>query len=256
MKVRGVPSYNDENGEQLHVPEMSVIPWKLRVAMKAVECWLGSCRPLLVRSRCAERILDDSSPRKAVVALWHSSLIYTLYHFRVCRGSVMTSPSRDGEWIATAVILWGSTPVRGSRLKGGLKAIRKMAGLMRESGFASGVVADGSRGPAKVAQIGAVILARNTGCPIIPTGFAASWAVYFNTWDRLVLPLPFSRVCLVYGDMITVPAHCRGAGVEYYRKKLEDGLNRATAEAHVRLGLPYEHESVGNPRRQGTENSA
>lgn len=250
MKVREVPSYNDAEAASAGVPDFS---WKLRLALKAVEVYLGTCRPLIVRSRCAEKMLDEASLRKPVVALWHSSLIYTIFHCKQYHGSVMTSPSRDGEWIAAAVRLWGSVPVRGSKLKGGLKAIRYMARLMRERGFASGIVADGSRGPANVAQIGAVILARDSGCPIVPVGFAAQRAVYFNSWDRMVLPLPFSRVCLVYGEMFTVPAGTRGTRVEYFRKKLEKGLNAATAEARRRIGLGGNDEGVGNPRRAGTE---
>ena len=250
MKVRGVPSYNDAEAQ---LPEIPAISRKLRLILKVAELYLGTCRPLVVRSHCAEKALEASSPRKPVVALWHSSLVYMLYHCRQYKGAVMTSPSKDGEWVASAVSYWGSVPVRGSRLKGGLYAIRKMAGYMRDLGFASGVVADGSRGPVNVAQIGAVVLARDSGCPIVPMGFAASRAVYFNSWDRLVLPLPFSRVCVVYGEMFTVPSDTRGVRVEFFRKKLENGLNAATAEARRRMGLDGNEREVGDPPGTGTE---
>ncbi len=244
MKVRGVPV----NDSAVKIPDRPTIPFGLHLALRAAELYLSTCRPLIVRSRCAERLLQQDSFHQPVVALWHSGLIYTLYHFRVYRGAIMTSPSKDGEWVAAAVSMWGNYPVRGSTLKGGLKAIRLMSGLMRRYGFASGIVADGSKGPANVAQIGAVVLARDAGRPIIPTGFAASPAVYFNSWDRMVLPLPFSRVCIVYGEMFTVPADTRGNRVEYYRKRLEYSLNAATAEARRIVGLEVGDEGVGCPR--------
>ena len=234
MKVRGGPAYNTT---VTPCQEIYATSWKMRLALKTVERYLSTCRPLVVRSRCAEKIFEEKHSLKPVVALWHSNLIYTLYHFRIYPATIMTSASRDGEWIARTISQWGQYPVRGSRLKGGLRAIRKMASLMKMYNIAAGVVADGSTGPVNVAQIGAVVLARDTGSPVIPTGFAASRAIYFNSWDRMVLPLPFSRACIVYGDMITVPGCTHGMRLEYYRKKLEEGLNIAQAEACRRVGL-------------------
>ncbi len=234
MKVRGVPPYDDT---ATVLPEVPCVPLKLQLALRLVELYLGTCRPVIIRSRCAEKAFESNNPRKPVIALWHSSLVYTLYHFRIYPGTIMTSASRDGAWIAAAVSQWGQYPVRGSKLKGGLRAVRQMAGLMRKYKLPAGIVADGSKGPVNTAQIGAVILARDTGSPIIPTGFAASRAVYFNSWDRMVLPLPFSRVCIVYEEMINVPPDTRGQRVEYFRKKLEDMLNSATAEAGRRMGF-------------------
>ena len=217
--------------------ERPPIPLRLKAALKAVEVWLATCRPVIVRSRCASSLFREEYPLKPVVALWHSALVYTLYHFRVYRGTIMTSPSRDGEWIANTIVQWGQFPVRGSRHKGGLKAIRQMAEIMKHYHVPSGIVADGSKGPAGIAQLGAVILARDTGSPIIPTGFAADRAIYFNSWDRMVLPLPFSRVCIVYGEAITVPSGARGLAVERCRKRLETSLHQATRQARERIGI-------------------
>ena len=234
MKVRGGISRK----EMLpYTASGASVPLKYRLALKAIECYLSTCRAEIVRSRCAERIFRQTSPRKGIVALWHSSLIYTLYHFRDVSSIIMTSASRDGDWIARVIQQWGQYPIRGSRHKGGLNAIRKMATAMTGQGLGAGIVADGSTGPAGIVQIGGIILARRTGCPIVPVGFAASRAIYFNTWDRLVLPMPFSRVCLVYGDMFTVPSWIRGGRVEYFRDMLKDRLDRAEKEARRRVGL-------------------
>lgn len=234
MKVR------EDMGRKEMMPPTGIVaavPLKYRLALKAVECYLSTCRAEVIRSRCAEKIFQETSPRKGIVAIWHSSLIYTLYHFRDIPSIIMTSASRDGEWIARAIRQWGQYPIRGSRHKGGLNAVNQMASVMTGQGLGAGIVADGSTGPAKTVQIGGIVLARKTGCPIVPVGFAASRAIYFNTWDRMVLPVPFSRVCVVYGDMFTVPAQARGGRVEHFRKMLEDSLNRADEEARRRVGL-------------------
>lgn len=147
----------------------------------------------------------------------------------------MVSGSKDGEWVARALRRWGQVPVRGSRHKGGIAAIRKMASLMVEQGYNAGIVADGSKGPAMVAQKGPVVLARETGAPIIPVGFAARPAYRFGSWDRTILPMPFSRVSVVYGDAIRVPKGARGAEIEALRMRLQEALNTATARAEDAL---------------------
>ncbi len=205
------------------------------LALKPLELWLASCRPVVkgdgyFRSLCKEG-------RPAIIALWHSGLIYTLFHFRKRPGAIMISPSSDGEWVAKAVAAWGQIPVRGSRHKGGLQAIRTLSEIIKKRGVNAGIVADGSRGPAMKAQKGAVVLARLTGVPIIPTGFAARSAIYFNSWDKMVLPYPGSRVSMVYGEPMFIEPGTRGMMIEKARQDLEKRLNDASRSARLVLGL-------------------
>ena len=148
----------------------------------------------------------------------------------------MVSGSSDGEWVARSLNTWGQIPIRGSRHKGGLRAIREMARIMREQECIAGIVADGSRGPARIAQKGAVVLARETGAPMVPTGLAARPAYRFNSWDRTILPFPWSKVVMVYGRPISVPPDARGIQIEEFRKNLEDSMNEATRLAEEITG--------------------
>ena len=148
----------------------------------------------------------------------------------------MVSASSDGEWVARALRIWGQLPVRGSRLKGGVAAIKKMGRIVKEKGVSAGIVADGANGPACKVQNGALILARDTGLPIVPTGFAARPAHYFNSWDRMILPLPFSRIAMVYGPPLFVASDARGRRLEEYRNLLETRLNQATSRARKLVG--------------------
>jgi len=148
----------------------------------------------------------------------------------------MVSASKDGDLVANALKRWGQIPVRGSSNRHGVRALRQMARIMREGGYPGGIVADGSQGPAMRAQPGAVYLAREAGAPIVPLGFYASPAYRFNSWDRTILPLPFSRVWLAFGDPIWVEGDVRGNDLEIFRKRLENGLNDATKAAEIAAG--------------------
>ena len=148
----------------------------------------------------------------------------------------MVSGSSDGEWAARSLSSWGQIPIRGSRHKGGLLAIKEMARIMRQQGCKAGIVADGSKGPARIAQKGAIILARETGAPVVPTGFAARPAFKFNSWDRMILPLPGSKVVIVFGRPISVPPDARGIRIEEFRRNLEDSLNESTGIAEEIIG--------------------
>jgi hypothetical protein len=109
-------------------------------------------------------------------------------------------------------------------------ALRKLAGEMRR-GSDSGIAPDGPRGPRQRAQIGAVLLARLSGCPLVPVTFAASRGKFLSSWDRFFIPYPFSRGVFVFGDPILVSKHEERSSLEEKRQLLEDELNRITKEA-------------------------
>jgi len=204
-----------------------------RIAVKFIELWLFTLRAKIIYSDRAQGLIASGQPY--IIALWHRDLIYGLYHFRKKPGVIMVSGSKDGEWVARALRCWGQHPIRGSRYKGGKRAIMEMAKYIREKGIGAGIVADGSQGPPKKAQIGALVLSRLTNAPILPLGVAISKAKRLNTWDRLVIPYPFSRVSVTLGDPILVPNGVRGNQLETYRKMLEDGLNESATLAKMSL---------------------
>ena len=160
---------------------------------------------------------------------WHCHLLFPLFYARHYAGQLppvvlMASPSRDGEFIAEVARGLGFTVCLGSRRKGGVKALHQLADYHRQ-GYSCGLIADGSRGPARVAQNGPLYLARITGAPIVPLAVAASRKKVFQTWDRFVLPLPFSRLSLLVGEPLMVPPQARGPALEALRQELEDRLN-------------------------------
>ncbi|MFQ5988132.1 MAG: lysophospholipid acyltransferase family protein, partial [Dehalococcoidia bacterium] len=127
-----------------------------------------------------------------ILAGWHSRSLYFAYHYRDQTMSVMISGSTDGEIVAPVVNAMGVLPVRGSSSRGGTMAFRKVVRLLKE-GWDTAITPDGPRGPRCRVQPGVIELACISGAPILPATFDARYRVVFNSWDRFVLPLPFSR---------------------------------------------------------------
>jgi lysophospholipid acyltransferase (LPLAT)-like uncharacterized protein len=188
--------------------------------------WFLTCR-LTVHNSV---VLDEKSETPLVASFWHYSIIFLFYHMRKRLVTAMVSASKDGEYIARLAGEFGFDTVRGSRnnrsvgaLKGLLRAVRRGNNLA--------IVADGSQGPARQAQPGAVLVASRTGTPIIPMAWSASRHFVIHSWDRTAIPYPFSRIDLFYGDLIKVPPDLDAEGLERYRVILEEKLNELYAQA-------------------------
>ena len=140
-----------------------------------------------------------------VMAFWHNRILLATYFFRHRRIVVMTSQSFDGEYIARFIQRFGYGAARGSSTRGGTGAIVEMVRLMR-AGCPTGFTIDGPRGPKYVAKMGAVMLAKKTGHPILP--FTLTAARYWSakkSWDQFQVPWPFTRARVDIGQLIYVP---------------------------------------------------
>jgi lysophospholipid acyltransferase (LPLAT)-like uncharacterized protein len=161
--------------------------------------------------------------RQPVMAFWHGRILPALYFFRRRGIVVITSDNFDGEWIARIIHRFGYSTVRGSTSRNAARAAL-MARRRMEEGRAVGLTVDGPRGPALVAQPGAVWLARATGNPLLPFHLEASRHWEAPSWDGAQVPLPFSTVALVVAAPQYVPADADDAGLETARLRLQDTL--------------------------------
>ncbi len=143
----------------------------------------------------------------------------------------MVSASKDAEYISRLLNNMGFVTVRGSRGKGGLKAIQQMGTVMKNERKNAAIIADGSQGPPRQAQAGAVFLASKTNTPILPLAWSAKNFKAVRSWDRTMLPLPFSKMVLCYGKPIHVPEKLKAADLEHYRLELEKSLNDLYTQA-------------------------
>ncbi|MDP3181713.1 MAG: lysophospholipid acyltransferase family protein [Desulfobaccales bacterium] len=202
--------------------------WAPALARNLVRGYLRTWKVELVVSPAVRGLAVSGLP--VLYTSWHCHLVFPLFYARHYFDHlpplvVMASPSRDGEFIARVARGLGFIVCPGSRRKGGVQALQQMSAYFRQ-GHSGGLIADGSRGPAREAQKGVIFLAREAQVPIIPLAVAASRKITFNSWDRFQLPLPFSRLALLVGEPLWVRPQDRGPALERLRLELEARLNR------------------------------
>lgn len=146
-----------------------------------------------VRVKGREKIKPGS-----ILASWHGSFSLPLFLLRKLHLACIVSPSEDGYILERFLLLTRCKVIRGSSRRGNLSALRK-AGEALQKGAILGITPDGPLGPARIPHRGVLFLAR-AGYPIIPVGVAARPAVRLNTWDKHIIPLPFSRIVVSFGE--------------------------------------------------------
>jgi lysophospholipid acyltransferase (LPLAT)-like uncharacterized protein len=194
-----------------------------------------SCRVVRVEGLERARRAAEASAGGAVYVTWHQRMPYHFHHFGSRHVTVMISRSRDGEYAARVARWLGFRDVRGSSSRGGKQALREIIRRMRQ-GEIGGMLADGPQGPARVAKMGSVIMARDAGVPLIPVLWGADRCWQFNSWDRYLVPKPFARVAILYEEPVIVPPGARGGLLESYRRLLQDRLNRGTRWCDEQFG--------------------
>jgi lysophospholipid acyltransferase (LPLAT)-like uncharacterized protein len=179
----------------------------------------------------AQQTLDQ---RPLIGSFWHSCLIPATYICRNLGVRVMSSNSYDGEYMGRIIHKFGFVAVKGSSSR---NAVRALLGLRRalEQGWTVAFTLDGPRGPQHKVKPGPVALARSSGVPMTMFYAAVDRAWVLNTWDRLMIPRPFSRVLVRFGKLIPVPTDASDEDIERYTAELQASLDRVVefAEQNV-----------------------
>jgi lysophospholipid acyltransferase (LPLAT)-like uncharacterized protein len=184
-------------------------------------------------SLCAEH-------RPIIVGFWHGRLLMMPVSWqRMAPLHMLISHHADGRLIAGAVRYFGIDWIAGSSNLGGQEALRAMVRCLK-AGDCVGITPDGPDGPAMRANPGIVAIARISGAPILPVTYATARRRILGSWDRMLLPLPFSRGVFIYGKLIDVPRKLDEAEMESWRARVEEQFNALTAEADRLMG----HEQV------------
>lgn len=189
----------------------------------------------------AQKTLDE---RPLIASFWHSCMIPATYIFRDMGIRVMSSNSYDGEYMGRIIHKFGFLAVKGSSSR---NAVRALLGLRRalEEGWTVAFTLDGPRGPRHKVKPGPVALARSSSLALTMFHAAVDRAWVLNTWDRLMIPAPFSRVLVRVGKLIPVPEDASDDDIERYTTELQVSLDRVCefAEANVKLAgtseFPY-----------------
>jgi lysophospholipid acyltransferase (LPLAT)-like uncharacterized protein len=183
---------------------------------------------------------EDGAPesleaRPLILAFWHSCIFPAIYAWRDLQIRVMSSDSFDGEYTGRIIRKFGFVKVRGSSSKG---AVRALLGMRREieQGWSVAFTIDGPRGPRFVAKPGPVVLARATGAPMVAFHIALENPWVLNTWDKSMIPKPFSKALLRISRKISVPEDSGDAERERFHAELQAALDRVREFAEENVG--------------------
>ena len=204
--------------------------------------WLGKglvnfiCGTMRIRVVDFEKARAEIESRRVIFAFWHSRILMISYIYKKSDAAILVSKSKDGEIIAQILKRQGHETIRGSTSRHGVRALAKLIKILKEKVRPGVVVPDGPRGPRYKVQPGVITLAQKTGYPIVPLSYSAKKLKIFASWDRFILPYPFTEGSIIYGAPIAVPLDIDGDGQEVYRNKLEKELNRITRIADQYYG--------------------
>jgi lysophospholipid acyltransferase (LPLAT)-like uncharacterized protein len=199
--------------------------------------------PLLIRGlgltlrleRVGQANIEEAKRTTAIVVytFWHGRLLPLTYYHRNEGINVLVSTHQDGEYIARVIHGLGFGTSRGSSTRGGLRAVREMMQAAgRERDLA--ITPDGPRGPREKVQPGVVYLAKRLGIPVIPIGVSSNPSLRLKSWDRFMIPFPFARCAIVYGEPVVYDGPVSAEALAADRVDLEERIRKVTEEAdHV-----------------------
>lgn len=167
--------------------------------------------------------------RPVVFVLWHGRLLPCSFYHRGEGLATLISQHQDGDYVAGVVeSWWGFEAIRGSSTRGGSAALRRIVRTLK-GGTAVAITPDGPQGPRQKMKPGPLLAAQLAGVPIIPVSAGGGPAWWVGGWDRFMIPRPFSRVHLRYGEPVMVPRDADAAEIDRLGGVLEARLNTLTA---------------------------
>ena len=212
------------------------------LASCAVRNWMST-----LEYKCSfyDPAVDPVNPRYAgqkIYIFWHEYILFPLY----LRGNnnlvMLLSQHRDAEMLSRTAYHMGFECVRGSTYRGGAAALRELMDKSRGRNLT--ITPDGPRGPRRKLAQGPIYLASKLGLPIVAMGFGYDRPWRMRSWDRFAVPRPYSRARAVVSPEIHLPRQLDREGIEHYRRRVEELLNRLTIEAETwaEAGTPKVNE--------------
>jgi len=200
------------------------------VLTSVIFCFLRLyAKTLRVQIEGEEEVLKHlESEGRILFASWHQRLFggFFVPQFFQWTPCIMISQSRDGDFISKIVSRLGWIPVRGSSTRGGARALLVMVQKVEENRIGVHIV-DGPTGPARVVKPGLPALARSANAVICPAVVSYQSAWKANSWDRFMIPKPFTRILIRFGSFFDVPSDADRDGLEAFRLQVEQNMMEA-----------------------------
>jgi lysophospholipid acyltransferase (LPLAT)-like uncharacterized protein len=196
-----------------------------------------TCRIRVVGEQRLQALLVEHGA--VVPACWHQHLLFCARllvsrHAGGLKAGFMISPSVDGEAPSALARSYGARVVRGSGSYTGLRAVRGAHQAIKE-GISPAITPDGPRGPRFKFKPGALFAAQISGKPVVPLAFAAHQPFILKTWDKFVIPKPFSRVCIAIGEPFYMPPDATDEQLQAAQREMEDRMKQTYQLARASL---------------------
>jgi lysophospholipid acyltransferase (LPLAT)-like uncharacterized protein len=204
----------------------TVIKWIGFLGAIIIRVWMGTLsyryRPIGAELNPAREGFEG----RYIYIFWHENILVPCYEYRRKKIQVLISEHADGEMIAQVCKFIGYGTIRGSKTRGGMKAMREMIRASGDNHIA--VMPDGPRGPRRHLELGLVYLAAKTGRAIVPVGVGYDRPWRLNSWDRFALPRPWSQTVVLTLDAVHIPEDAGKADLEQHRQQLEKALREVS----------------------------
>ena len=209
------------------------------LAHNLIRAYLGMIRQTIIGEEHIMRALEDD--QKVVIAILHQRMFGVIdYAKRFGRFSLaaIISQSRDGDMIAEVVTRLHFHPIRGSSSKGGKEALEAIVEYLADHPAAVHAV-DGPRGPKGIVKTGIIRIAQRSGALIYPVFISTNRAWILKSWDHFLIPKPFSRVMIRWGEPIAVPEFLPEAEFESLRRRIEENILANHAQDDLSMGWDH-----------------
>ncbi|MBU0600467.1 MAG: lysophospholipid acyltransferase family protein [bacterium] len=219
--------------------------FKSNLAVKIISCFLAKiikivCLTIRLKTINEEVYLRLKKEEKRLIyTTWHNRLFLIPYFLRKKDLQILVSKSRDGRLLSSTLKYFNLYPIEGSTHRGGAEATIKMIHILKK-GFEGGITPDGPQGPKYFLKRGVIDIAQKTGHTILPITYGVSKKYTLHTWDNFIIPCPFAKGVLIYGEPIEVGKDLSRHQIEEIRLKAEIELSKITTWADKEYSF---HES-------------
>lgn len=199
----------------------------------------STCRIKTVMGEAHAKQLLQSG-KAFIPCYWHQQHIFCSYYlFQLQKQGLnlgfLISPSADGEIASRVIESWGARAIRGSATRTGAKAMRDMYNIVCKEGVSPATTSDGPQGPAQKFKPGAIMIAQLTRAPMLPMACAASSAWYLKSWDKFMIPKPFSRIVIAIGEPQSVDKSLGFENLQPQQDNMEKAINQLMTQAQDAL---------------------
>ena len=211
---------------------LAVLPRMVKMLLRAVS-W--TWRFEVIAEPGVEPVIDGVNAGRNIYCFWHQCVLPCTVYFRRSHATILISSSFDGELITRILNLFGFHAVRGSSSRGGREGLLGLARVLDHAGTAI-FTADGPRGPIYETKMGPIKLAEMSGAPIGAFHLEPERAWVMGSWDRFLVPKPFTRICVSWGEWTEVPSGLAPESYEEKRAELNAKIERARLRAYEHFG--------------------